>query len=272
MRRYHLSESDQVYFLHIAKTAGSSLSNILNHFLWTKVEERPHYLPHDLLTPPETLVTDPLIVGHLFYSLHHFLMRPPIYLTILRDPVTQVMSHFLHIQRDPNSQFHRKFQGKTLLDFVRDPELEPIVANYQTRNLIVDGDFRAVAAATPMPVQKYPGFPHLMLAACVCDQALLDQAKARLREFAFVGIAERFEESIALLTYTFHWPSLREFERFNTAPNVLREEEIPAEAVAIIEAKNTLDRQLHRFGLELFESRLREMEAEVRAGGVPPSR
>ena len=260
MRRLMLREEDQVYFLHIPKTAGISLFNILYRYL--PDDERPHYTPRDLLNPPERLLRQRLIVGHTYYTLQHYLPRPPVCVTMLREPVAQVVSHFRHIQREPDHFLHTRFHNKTLLDFLHDPDMDRLVRNYQTLNLAVDADPRVVARNLTPEQIEFPGIGKLMLDMYdqLDEQELVERVKARLRDFAFVGVTERFNELIELLTYTFHWlpsPTLH----MNRDPQP--PDEISQEAREWIVERTQLDLQIYQFALQLMETRCREMTADL---------
>jgi len=261
MRRLTLREDDQVYFLHIPKTAGSSLVDLLHNYL--PDEERPHYLLRDLLNPPAVLLKQRLIVGHTYYTLHHFLPRPPVCITMLREPVDQVVSHFRHIKRSPEHHLHDRFHDKTLLDFLHDPKMARIIRNYQTFNLAADTDPRALARDLTPAQRERADINGLMMRACdhLGERELLDHVKARLHDFVFVGITERFDDSLELLTYTFRWPPFSRSVQLNRDPNPFLE--IPQDARDLIEENTQLDQQIYQFALNLLETRRREMISDL---------
>src|SRR5690606_28731935 len=50
------------------------------------------------------------------------------------------------------------------------------------------------------------------------NEAQLALGKQRLEQFTFVGLTERYEESVDLLNYTFGWEPLAEIPFLNHAP------------------------------------------------------
>src|SRR5260370_13102886 len=114
LKTYDLQESDQVYFLHIPKTAGTSFTGLLqSNFEPDRVF--PYHLVHFLIdASPERLATYQLFTGHFFYSLHLLLPRMPIYLTFLRDPVERTISHYAQIKRSPEHYMYWKVQSQSL--------------------------------------------------------------------------------------------------------------------------------------------------------------
>ena len=85
--------SDVLYFLHIEKTAGLSLTSVLDSLF--AAEDICAFDRKALLTtmPIEQLATHRLIRGHYTYALHRLLPQMPLTLTLLRDPVDRVISH-----------------------------------------------------------------------------------------------------------------------------------------------------------------------------------
>ena len=256
MRRYPLRDEDQLYFLHIPKTGGMSLMHTL--FRYFPGESKEHYYPSLLLEPPERLRAQRLIVGHTFYAIRHFLDREPVYLTMLRDPVARVVSNFRHIQRVTNHPRHLTFRDSTLLEFLNTKEGESISTNMQTLSLAVDEDPR-VFCQTHTPEKPWDLTPMMFAAARErqSDESLLELAKSRLQNFAFIGTTERFIQSIELLSYTFHWEPSPDVIHYNFDPE--RPTSIPDEAREIIVERSQLDFALHQFGRELMEQRLRDM-------------
>jgi hypothetical protein len=85
--------------------------------------------------------------------------------------------------------------------------------------------------------------------------ATLEAAKRNLQAFAFVGIQERFEESIVLLWRTLGLGAVPYLDVHVTGDRP-RVDDISAEQRALILAHNRLDAELYEFGLALFEERV----------------
>jgi hypothetical protein len=156
-------------------------------------------------------------------------------MTFLRDPVDRVLSHYY--RHRPRKQSKREQPGRvsggkittaSLEEALADPPL-PELSNLATRFL----------CGHPSPMRELPA-------------SALDDAKANLREFAFVGIQERFEESIVLLQRTLGLDLVPYLNRHVSVdrPAV---EQIPDEQLALIEQCNRLDAELYAFALGLFE-------------------
>jgi hypothetical protein len=186
-----------------------------------------------------------LIVGHVPYGVYrqHLAAEtgPPEgvrYMIFLRDPVERVLSHYYrHFhRRNPAraGQVKVRTDGrpqKSRTDSLEQAMLEmriPQLNNLQTRFLCGD----------PSP-EELP-------------QSALEEAKANLREFAFVGITERFDESMALLRRTFGLAEAPYEDRHVNA-NRPPPERIPEDQRALILEHNQMDVAIYELGLELFE-------------------
>lgn len=176
-----------VIFLHIPKTAGTTLNRIIEG----------QYSPFEIFTmDPYRIRATPerlkrlsegrrrrlrVVRGHMFYGIHEFLPQGATYITMLRDPVARALSTYYFILRRPLNPLHRKVKKERLgvEDCIR---LFPQRHNLQCR-LIAGVKDTAIA-----------------------DERLLEMAKENLvKSFSVVGISERFKESLMLMATTFDW-------------------------------------------------------------------
>jgi hypothetical protein len=170
-------------------------------------------------------------------------------MTFLREPVDRVLSHYyrhLHRkkpvqERSPRRLQHRvetpgkvRASSKTRADSIEEALVDlrlPEINNLATRFL----------CGHESPLKELPA-------------SALDDAKQNLRGFAFVGIQERFEESLVLLQRMLGLGLVpyrdRHVSSGDDRPSV---DEIPDEQRALIEECNQLDVELYRFGRGLFE-------------------
>jgi Sulfotransferase family len=245
-RLYRSATMDRkaLIFLHIPKTAGTTLNRIIEG----------QYSPFEIFTmdpyriraTPERLKRLPegrrrrlrMVRGHMFYGVHECLPQGATYFTMLRDPVARALSTYYFILRRPLNPLHRKVKRERLgiEDCIR---LFPQRHNLQCRLI-------AGVKDTAIP-----------------DERLLDMAKEHLiKSFSVVGVSERFEESLMLMATTFDWeiPFYKNCKVSKTRP------QINSGTVEMIRDHNRLDVELYEFSKGLFEESLQKKEAAVREG------
>jgi len=239
-------------FVHIPKTAGATVTSMLAA-AYSKPEV--HKAGNYMRGPDKTTRKvanwhrkgGRVSIGHVPYVVFREQLPPDTrYMTFLREPVDRVLSHYhRHIRRDPSRAGRvSKPGGRPKADSLEQALVEmrlPQLNNLATRFL--------------------SGVPE---AARLSDGAL-EEAKANLRGFAFVGIQERFEESIVLLQRILGLGPIPYVDRHVSSdrPAV---EEIPDEQRALIAECNRLDAELYRFGLRLFEEAVAAAGDELAAG------
>jgi len=91
------------------------------------------------------------------------------------------------------------------------------------------------------------------------DPTLLERAQERISRFAFVGIAERFDESLELLSHTFGWNTPSVAKAINVGTNRPHDDEISQEAIDIIRENTKLDAALYETGKQIFVESYNQM-------------
>jgi hypothetical protein len=241
-----------IAFVHIPKTAGGTVTSMLTA-AYSKQQVRD---AGNFVRAPEkagrkiksSLRREGRVsAGHVPYGFFRDRMPPDTrYMTFLREPVDRVLSHYYrHIhrkqQRSPARRQHRlETPGKMRTDAKADSLEEALVEMRLPQITNLATRFLSGSAAPPMTGDL--------------PASALDDAKESLRCFAFIGIQERFEESLVLLQRLLGLGALpyrdRHVSSGDARPTV---DEIPEEQRALIEEYNALDAELYRFGLELFE-------------------
>lgn len=259
-----LTPDAQFFFMHIPKTAGTTLIQVLEqHF---DPQEIASWLyPFQLVDKaPEFFRNHRYFHGHVEYAVMcSYLSQPPITMTILRHPVERYLSQFGNHKRvsllqipDWTAEIYNEFQRVTLEEFVCGGS-EIISAesrawlNKQAKMLA--GKLTANDDGTIDPSER-----------CLCTPTL-EEAKQRLDEFAFFGLSERFQESVFLMAYTFGWMPRFEYETANASPPGLRpyQSEISNDLVREIEKLNLIDLGLYTYAEEQFEIRYEQMCEEL---------
>ena len=260
--------SESYYFLHIPKAAGTTFcfSVLPKFFDYTEICPAHDY-PEVLPMPPAELSKFRLFRGHFYYFFHRLLPVKPTYLTFLRDPVERTLSLYDHIYRDT-----RHFQHDAVLslkdglrDAVNSPELLP--PNFQVTALACDLDpFKTMAearAAHPAGLDEYSVIYGEMTKRLPTRDELAIACR-RLEEMEFVGITERFDESVELLCRTFGW-TVPPYESLNIAPVRTRRESVAPDVLEALVQAHQLDFELYEFAKRLFSRRIERVVGQQKA-------
>ncbi len=250
---------ETLIFLHVPKTAGVSMSKtIVRHFSedeiyhvrYTKHKSGPVFsrnhgtLQRFLGFPKAQRGRYRLLLGHMHFGVHKYLPGPSAYVTVLRDPIERLLSHFGQFRRTvENNELPGAVPVSSLQEFCR---AEPKVAdNHQTRHLC-----------------GWNFDDH-------SPQENVERAKENLRKhFRVVGTTERFNQTVRALHRAYGWPDLVDF-RLNVGEGRLRREEVDPEFLAHLEALNWLDRELHTLANSLLDAAI-DRYGKSRVRTVPP--
>ncbi len=186
------SAASPLYFLHIPKTAGTSIIDVLDQRYAPEAICPAQLIDPLLACPAEILRRAHLFRGHLGAGLDQVAGRPLVTFTMLRDPVARTCSHFRHVRREPGHPLHQHVNapGFDLLAFAQDPATQPLVRNYQARHLT-----RSIAHAPDRvapfglhPLARQMAFD--LAPMPLDDGALLRAGLAALEEIDVVGTVE----------------------------------------------------------------------------------
>lgn len=230
-----------VVFVHIPKTAGTTLACILyRHYshdrifffgCWPEIGEG---LRQYRRLPPSAKTRYRVFLGHQPFGLHEYVPKPVKYMTLLRDPVERVISHYYHRYRkkhpnDPQSIYQPLV---SLEDYVVS---EPFWHNWQCKFLHGPADVFATNGSCPKTI---------------------DTVKRNIEEHSvMVGLTERFDESLVLFKMALGWGAPC-YTRMNIGNGRPRKQDLSGNVVKAIEQANELDMELYRFAEKRFEEQI----------------
>lgn len=265
-----LADDEQLYFLHIPKTAGTAMRTFLET-QFDAADVCPH-LDMEAILPerPSALSGYRLICGHHGSYLTQLLGREPVTMTILREPVARSISHYRHLKSCGKHWLSDRVERASFEEFVCGEFGAPELLNFQTRFLALSDIQTDHFGHSRLRICDAAG-----LIAKYTDTALLDAARRRLDEMAFVGIQERFGDLLLLLSYTFGWSPVSNFPSFNKASTPFDASQLTPRALDRVHELTRIDREVYEHAKGLFESRFGEItleDAEARFGEYMASR
>lgn len=158
-RRNAGQNPEAVIHIHVPKTAGTSLNEILrrNYASDAVMQIAIHEMGRILSLPPEDRRRVKVLMGHLQFGVARHLPQNSVYVAVLRDPGQRIFSFYRFILRNNNHPLHREFhEGKLSFGgFLRraldDQAIRLEIDNGQTRRLagqmlVPDVDYRAMFA------------------------------------------------------------------------------------------------------------------------------
>jgi len=182
-----------------------------------------------------------LIKGHYVYGLHELVSRQGTYFTLLRNPISRLISYYYYARRNPDHYLHHLIHTENLdLSDLIHRSLTLELDNDQVRRISGVGD-----------TVKFGG----------CTTEMLELAKKNLvDEFAVSGLTERFDESLLLLRDVFGWKNVF-YVRKNVAKSRPRRTALPESQLVSIRKANALDVQLYDWAREHFERQVQRLDS-----------
>jgi Sulfotransferase family len=283
-----IQPTDHVAFIHVPKAAGTTFNSIIEPLLAGLLCYPEFSLTGLVQSDLEDLRYFQFFRGHFLYSLFSDIIFPKgfIGLTFLRDPVERTISNskFIHhlLKRDslPElSQYADEFEQikhLTLAGLLErtDLKINRDWVNFQTGFMGGSMDHPGILPA--FLLKLFPGKEfelqarYRRLRSRVNDTSGINEnrevtrthlniAKKRLKEIAFRGLVERFQDSLFLLSYTFGWRPILNAIRLNTTPEKDKWRPADTETLSRIRDIVKLDMELYQFGQDIFEIRFNNM-------------
>jgi hypothetical protein len=225
--------NEKIIFLHIPKTAGTSLRQLIQN-VYPGKQCLPLYYPWPYQPAvieeiKAQLPAAQILYGHTLFGLHELLEIQAQYVTFLRNPIDRVISFYNHNACHSNAEYYQDIQrGVSLLTLLKG-EIAP-----QANNLIT----RMIA-----PYKPNNQFD---------DDRVLEQAINNIdKHFCLVGLVEKMAESVDLLGKKLGWQTSYKIPYLNVVPNK-HIEKIDAPTKAALEKYNRLDIQLYQYASQKF--------------------
>lgn len=227
-----MNEHPLIYFIHMPKTGGSTLTTIIQkNFKKHEILPYFHY-KEDFEEALKRVNADNLkiIHGHYWFGIHEHINRPFSYFTVLRHPVERVVSLYYYLTSIEGKRYDR-YRAMTLDEFV----MNKIEANIQT------------------------GF----LSGSINKPSVLKAVRNLRKHFDVVGTTEQFDETLFLLGKRYGWPKLH-YKRVNVTAKRPKIEEIPEDTIILIKKVHNKDLLVYQYAKKLLSRQLDKLDKRER--------
>jgi hypothetical protein len=253
-----LTQGEALLFLHIPKAGGTTLHSVVEKQFAPEMTfnivgtDSPKSIKEFINLPEEQRARIRLVKGHMPYGLHKYLSVPATYITMLRDPVDRIVSHYYFVLNTPSHYLHHEVTSRkmSLSDFVRSG-MSTELTNDQTRltsgvekvnTRLLDGEERRTLRASREPVTR----------------EILETAKKNLQDhFSAVGLFSRFDESLLLFKRRLGWRNIY-YVRRNVTKDRPGKQLLARETRDLIAQHNEMDVELYEYARARFEEAIRE--------------
>lgn len=239
-----------VIHLHQPKTAGKTLEVLMKRYY----REKGAFARISLLFP-EAAITDiskydalleampgnkksefQMLTGHVFYGLHRHFDNFSGYISLVRDPADRIISFYHYFLEDPSSEFGKALidNGITLEDFVGLEKKDVERLKWNELHYTLENGQTKLMAGIHLPVgQSTPD--------------LLTLARNNIeKHFVFVGLTERFDESLVSIHHLLEWQTPLYYLRVNTTRRRKKKKDVSRDVLQTISERNTFDFSLHK--------------------------
>lgn len=237
MNKKGVTSRKVVLFLHIPKTAGKTLGEILKKKYPSQVARydgipRQGWQKRSVRREIKQFSKEKkrCIYGHYNFGLniHHHLNRPFCYITMLRNPVDRVISLYYYIRRSPGHYLYERVRNMSLAQFA---SAKDIKENSNSQTILLAGTNNA------------------------------SKAKQNLATyFSVIGLTERFNESLFLIKQELGWKNISRFVSYHVTKRRPSLKEVPPHVVKLIQQNNRSDIEIYKYAKHLFNQKLNGLD------------
>ena len=259
-------------FLHVPKTAGSTLASmvyneyqdgsglslhngaIVSGVLYTDKFSYPEGFfttestPVHATLPPLHDVAIKAVIGHFSYGIHQAFDKPVAYFSMVRDPIERALSFVSHMKEYRYEWLAGQERYRSILELV-DIEADgfvEIAKRHVLLELSNDQTRRLSGSALPFGIDEFDA-----------EDEFLESALDRLD---FVGLTEKFDESLILARHHFSWSPLKGY-----FAKLVNQQRMSAAELSVTDLAEL--RKLNRLDIKLYEKVRKRLDTLL--AGVP---
>jgi len=251
-------------FVHIPRTGGGTFSSAISKN-YSRLQGPGNYQKNADATRSgvERIGRENVkkaVGDHIPYGLYlRHLPADTRYVTVLRDPVDRVLSHYhFHLQAGKRPEQGRQKLLTIWQDLLNSARLER-EGGEQEAEIVIEPD--ADPSLAEGLRRKIPIYDNFMTRFLWGGESLfgelpadaVDRAKENISQFWFVGVSERLDDSIVLLGKKLG-VGLMPYHLRHVSQKRPPLDETPAELRELIAEHNAMDIELYRFGRDQFDA------------------
>jgi hypothetical protein len=218
---------NNLIFLHLPKNGGTTFHSILNR-LYPKESTFTIRSVTNVKTNEEEFVNMShaerasinLVKGHTLFGLHKYMDQQTKYVTFLRKPIDRIPSFYYYVLRKPKNKLYDTISSKNLSLYQFVTQVESIDLNNCQVRWISGIDDK--------------------------EEFMLEKALENIdKHFSFVGLTEKYNESLVLLKQQYNW-STPYYKVKNQTKNRPIVDKLDNKTIEAINHYNNADNQLYK--------------------------